>query len=47
MIRRTPPLGTVWVYTVARLHLAGAVAALGIVGAFVKLTGLKLDVFGQ
>ncbi|KAH8118438.1 hypothetical protein DFH11DRAFT_672326 [Phellopilus nigrolimitatus] len=42
VMRQCPPLGTIWIYTVAQLDLAPAVAALGTVAAFVKWKDLNI-----
>lgn len=44
VVRRTPPLGTIWIYTMVRLRLPLAVANLVLVYAFTKYVGLELKI---
>ncbi|KDN53141.1 hypothetical protein K437DRAFT_271924 [Tilletiaria anomala UBC 951] len=47
VMRRTPPLGTVWVYSIVRLHLFPACVSLAIVAAFVRFADLNLRIFNM
>jgi hypothetical protein len=42
VIRRTPPLGTLWMYTMVRLDLAPSLGSLAVVYGCVRYWGLKL-----
>lgn len=45
VVRRTPPLGTLWIYTMVRLRLPLALANLLLVWGFTKYVGLELKIF--
>lgn len=42
VVRRTPPLGTLWIYCVVKLDLIPCVTSVSAVGAFVWWNGLPL-----
>lgn len=42
VMKQAPPLGTIWVYTIAQIDLLPAVVALGLVGGYVKWNDYKI-----
>lgn len=44
VMKQSPPLGTLWIFSVVRLDLLPACISLGIIAAYVKYT--RLPVFG-